>query len=708
MPSRLGLIALILLGTLSLGTVSSGLGGQADTPRERLDRLEAEIVSAEGVRAIKKLQRAYSYYLDKGMWADLADLFTDDATANYPAGVFIGRPSIRNHLFKNFGTDGIGLGNGRIYNHMNLQPVVHLDPGGQSAKGRWRALAMFGRFGGSVGGSANWAEGIYEVTYAKDNGVWKIRTLDYYSGFGASYESGWVAPPTGARQGRGGRPASPYPPDRPRNMPCEGFPAACVAPFHYGNLGTGNLGTGNPGTTASSMVWIASTMASTTPASARATNDARDRVTALAHRVQLLGDEQELENLQRIYGYYLDRAMWDQVADLFAKNGTIEMGLSGVYVGRDRIRQFLGLQGPPGLTQGWLNDHLQLQTIVDVAPDGRTARMRSREIGMTGRFQGSATLSEGLYENRFVKEDGVWKFEALRFFPTFITDYDKGWGQDAQPVPGVSSDLPPDRPPTDIYEIYPKAHIPPYHYRNPVTGADPQYPVAAGRPSTTAIANALAPALPLPPRANPTRVDDVDAALAGAEREIGRVKDYHEIENLESAYGYYLDKNLWNDLADLFAEGGSMELAQRGVYTGRERVRGFLTNVFGPKEGPVEGRLGNHLQLQPVIHVSADGQTARIRARLWQQMGSTERASMGGGIYENEAVKEGGRWKFKVSHVFNTFTANYKGGWARSPGQTVPGPSKTYPPDAPPTTEFTMFPTVYPIPFHYSHPVTGR
>jgi hypothetical protein len=683
MLSRFRTIALIVLGV-----VASGIGGQTtDTLRERLDRLEAEIVSAEDVRAIKKLQRAYSYYLDKGMWADLADLFTDDAIANYPAGVFIGRPSIRNHLFKNFGTDGIGLGDGRIYNHMNLQPVVHLDPSGRSARGRWRALAMFGRFGGN----ANWAEGIYELGYAKENGVWKIRTLDYFSGFGATYESGWVAPAGGARRGGGGRPASPHPPDRPRNVPCEGFPAACLAPFHYGN----------PGTTESGSVWTTSSVASR---ASRATGDVRSRVTALAHRVQQLRDEQELENLQRIYGYYLDRAMWDQVADLFARNGTIEMGLSGVYVGRDRVRQFLALQGPQGLTDGWLNDHLQLQIIVDVARDGRTARARSREIGMTGTFRGSATLSEGIYENRFVKEDGVWKFEALRFFPTFISDYDKGWGQDAQPVPGASRELPPDRPPTDIYEIYPKAHIPPYHYRNPVTGADPQYPVAVGRPSANAIERALAPdAL-----ARPKRVDRVEPALADAERDIGRVKDDHELENLQSAYGYYLDKNLWNDLANLFAAGGSMELAQRGVYIGRERVRGLLTNVFGPAEGPVAGRLGNHLQLQPVIHVSADGQTAHIRARLWQQMGSTERASIGAGIYENEAVKEDGRWKFKVSHAFNTFTANYKGGWAKSPGQGVPGPSKTYPPDAPPTTAFAMFPAVYPIPFHYRHPVTGR
>ena len=31
-----------------------------------------------------------------------------------------------------------------------------------------------------------------------------------------------------------------------------------------------------------------------------------------------------------------------------------------------------------------------------------------------------------------------------------------------------------------------------------------------------------------------------------------------------------------------------------------------------------------------------------------------------------------------------------------------------HPPDGPPTLEFTMFPTVYDIPFHYDNPVTGR
>jgi hypothetical protein len=200
----------------------------------------------------------------------------------------------------------------------------------------------------------------------------------------------------------------------------------------------------------------------------------------------------------------------------------------------------------------------------------------------------------------------------------------------------------------------------------------------------------------------------VAGLLAEAERDVTRVKDRHEIENLENAYGYYLDKNLWTELADLFAPSGSMELAQRGVYQGRERVRAFLPAAFG-EEGPKDNRLGNHLQWQPVIHVAEDGKTANIRIRLVQQMGQYgQRASWGGGVYENTAVKEDGIWKLKSVHAFNTFTADYVGGWAKAPGRRVPGPSTTLPPDAPPTYRFEMFPKVYDIPYHYRHPVTGR
>lgn len=683
----------------------------------RVGRLAAEIHKAEDVSAIKRLQRAYGYYVDKGMWEDCANLFADDAVANYPAGVFIGKPSIRKHLYMNVGggkMGDIGLGDGRLYDHMNIQPVVHLDNGGVTAHGRWRAFAMFGNFGGG----AVWAEGVYNFTYVKQNGVWKIETLDYNAGFGAPYDTGWVLP-KGPRRPGGRRPL-PYPPDRPRKMPCEGFPDACIAPFHYNN----------PGSEGGGAVWRLPPAAAAARAPAAggqssavgafgATGSAsggaggggaspalRVRIEALALEARRLDDEQRIENLIKVYGYYLDRRMWDDVADLFAEDGTIEMGQRGVYVGKARVRQFLNLLGPEGLEDGDLNDHVQLQPIVSVSADDRTAKARSRELAMTGVYQSHGEWSEGVYENTFVKEAGIWKFKSLRFYPTFMTDYDKGWAKDAKPVPTASAELPPDRPPTSVYQIYPKAHIPPFDFPNPVTGEPPHYPSGAGRPSAAALAAVLAPVEPASSVSART-AEDPAAMLAEAERRVQRVKDYHEIENLENAYGYYLDQDMWNNLADLFATNGSIELAQRGVYIGREHVRRFLFAAFG-KAGPVPGRLGNHIQMQHVIDVAPDGKSAKVRGRMLQQLSFGGRPSLGAAIYENEAVKEDGVWKFEKVHAYNTWGAGYAGGWVSSPGGRVPGPSKSYPPDAPPTLVFQMFPAIYEIPFHYRNPVSGR
>lgn len=724
----------------------AGAAPAQDVLDARLDALEAEVAAAEDVSAIKRLQRTYGFYVDKGMWADLAEYFTDDAVASYPAGVYVGKDSLRKHLFLNVGggtLSDIGLPDGRLYNHMNIQPVIHIDPDGRTAKGRWRAFAMFGTFGGG----ATWAEGVYEMTYEKVDGVWKIAVLDYHAGFAAPYATGWVPPaatapapesassaalapqtlaapalsepasaptpatapaltpetvpaptvalpapaiPTARAASRFGN--LPHPADRPRRAACEGFPAACVAPFHYAN----------PGTRAGARVWT-----TVRSAGLGSSEDPRERAIGVALRAERLADEQAIENLQRVYGYYFDARLWDDVAALFADDGTLEMDLRGVYVGRERIREFLDLLGPVGIEQGVLNDHVQLQIVATVAADGRSAKARSRSFSMTGVHGGDGAWSEGIYENTFVKEGGVWKIKDLRYFPTFITAYDKGWAQDAQPAPTASSELPPDRPPTSVYEIYPRAHIPPYHYDNPITGAPPRYPTGRGEPDAAAIAAVLAPVETEVGGRERRERPPLDSLVAEVEREIARVKDYHEIENLQSAYGYYLDKNLWNDLATLFAADGSIELAQRGVYVGRERVRGMLFNVFGA-EGPQAGRLGNHIQWQPVIHVAADGGTGRLRARMMQQLNFGPRASMGASLYENEVVKEDGVWKFLRVHALNTWTAGYDGGWSNSPGTTVPGPSRTYPPDAPPTVTFEMFPNVYEIPFHYEHPVVGR
>lgn len=203
---------------------------------------------------------------------------------------------------------------------------------------------------------------------------------------------------------------------------------------------------------------------------------AQKRLAEIDHRAGIQQDIRDIENLQRIYGYYLDRNQWDQIADLFAADGTIEIAQRGVYVGKKRIRQSLELFGPPGVHDGYINDHMQLQIIVTVAPDRKTAKARNRGfLMMADTSKGESRWSEGTYENTYVRQNGVWKIKNLKFHYNMSTPYDQGWGKAAVPVPRESATLPPDRPPTSHYESYPKATLEPFHFPNPVTGKPIQY-----------------------------------------------------------------------------------------------------------------------------------------------------------------------------------------------------------------------------------------
>jgi hypothetical protein len=194
----------------------------------------------------------------------------------------------------------------------------------------------------------------------------------------------------------------------------------------------------------------------------------QEQVAALQQKADRAQDYIDIANLETIYGYYVDKAQWDQVADLFAKDGTLEIGLRGVWVGQDRVRAYL--HKLPDLKYGTLFNHMQLQPVINVAPDGLTAKGRWRAIMQVGILNRSAQWGEGTYENEYVKEDGVWKISKLHFYMTYYVDYYKGWDKGGDPPPGPIPGFPPDRPPTETYGLYPNVYIPPYHYKNPVTG----------------------------------------------------------------------------------------------------------------------------------------------------------------------------------------------------------------------------------------------
>jgi hypothetical protein len=323
---------------------------------------------------------------------------------------------------------------------------------------------------------------------------------------------------------------------------------------------------------------------------------------------------------------------------------------------------------------------------------------------MTGTTGGRALWSQSIYENEFVKQGGVWKLKTMHIYPRFIVDAEKGWAKDAQPAPGPSREFPPDRPPTETYEIYPRFHIAPLHFDHPVTGRPPQYPEGTKGPAASAKATA-----DKRPSAVKTAAA-LESLIAATEISVERSRAYHASENLATAYGYYIDEFAWDETADIFSREGWKELSYVGTYVGRERIRQSLKRRYPNPKSP--NFLTLHQVVQPVIHVSADARSAKIRGRLFQMGGpSGGTGSWISGIYENTSVDEGGTWKLSGMDLDYVWNAPSRGGWVRKTPPTAPevAMAKELPPDRPLRGSIAApFPKVHVVPFHYRNPVSSR
>ena len=638
--------AAALFAFLALGVPAVGADAQSS-----LQQLESRVMQLEDVAALKRLQRALGYFLDDGQWDRAAELFADDATIELGLdGVYRGRARVREYL-RALGGGRNGLAPGQLNEHFQLMPVITLEGDGSSARGTWRDVMLIGQ----LGKDAFWGEGPYENEYVKQEGVWRIRKLHWFQTLYVPYAGGWAktADVNAARFVRN------LTPDAPPSVTYPTWPGTFVPPFHFRH---GKDSTVSP--------FVATT------APSRAPSDAR----VLAQRVTLLQDQVEIENLQKIFGFYIDKGQWDEAADLFSEGSRLDIAGGRAFLGQKRIREYLHALGPAGPAEGRLFDNMQLQPIVTVLPDRQRAVGRWHLFAQYAKAGEFHELGTGVYENTYVRENGRWKIMELRLRPTMFTPYEDGWGKTQVKRSRMEPRLRGDRT---------AAQDPGMHYPSPTD-------VKALARRIQEVERAARP------RSSPREVD-----LAALRTRIDRLADVAEIENLQTIYGYYLATLEWDALAELFAPDGTIEIAMRGVYAGKPAVRRNL-DLYG-KQGLDQGVLHNHMQYQFVIHVAPDGETANLRSRALSMMGNYERnAQWMGGVYENEFVKLDGQWRFKVDHQMNTYFAPYETGWKDLALRPPPGVTATNPPDRPPSVPFEMYPKNFLPPYHYKNPVTDR
>lgn len=186
------------------------------------------------------------------------------------------------------------------------------------------------------------------------------------------------------------------------------------------------------------------------------------RIEKLEARAQEAEDYKELINLQGAYGYYVDKGRWDDAADLFAADGTLEIAGRGVYVGQDRVRAYL--RHLPPYERGAIYNHMQLQPVIHIDSEAGTAKGRWRTLMMVGWLGKEGRWGEATYENTYVRENGKWRIASLHGIINFYCEYDEGWHKGGVPLLRNIDGLKADLPPTIEYETYPEPVIAPFHY----------------------------------------------------------------------------------------------------------------------------------------------------------------------------------------------------------------------------------------------------
>jgi hypothetical protein len=199
-----------------------------------------------------------------------------------------------------------------------------------------------------------------------------------------------------------------------------------------------------------------------------------ERLAELERRLASIEDREAIERLQAMYGYYIDNRLWDELTDLFCdERPAIEIGRRGRYVGKERIRHFLHhcLGGDrAGLHRDEFINHVQLQMVTTLAPDGLSARMRARAVvqGNSPPGGGAVLWAEGVYENEYVREGGRWKIRSVWWAPTFYAQLTLSAPLVFDSAPADDS-FPPDAPSQEPDPLLGRIFVP-YHYAHPMTG----------------------------------------------------------------------------------------------------------------------------------------------------------------------------------------------------------------------------------------------
>ncbi len=150
----------------------------------------------------------------------------------------------------------------------------------------------------------------------------------------------------------------------------------------------------------------------------------------LEERILQLEEIEAIRRLKNVYAAHCDNNYDpDALAPMFTEDAVWEMGPLGRFEGRQQIKNFFTeVSGKFTFALHYMCGHM----IDFVSPTEATGTWY---IWETATIDGVPMFVAATYEDRYVKQDGEWKFARVKVNPAFMTPYHDGW---------VKTQFPPD------------------------------------------------------------------------------------------------------------------------------------------------------------------------------------------------------------------------------------------------------------------------
>lgn len=151
-----------------------------------------------------------------------------------------------------------------------------------------------------------------------------------------------------------------------------------------------------------------------------------DQLEALEARIRKVEDVQDITNLQAQYSHYVDSNQMEKLLDLFSEDFAWEVGYQEMvkFTSKPELLKYLKLADGGNV----LMRHQVQSPVIKVDGDKAKVTWYMFGPGTSRSADGEvANWTQGIYNNEYVRENGVWKISLLHFRFDFRTTFEDGW-----------------------------------------------------------------------------------------------------------------------------------------------------------------------------------------------------------------------------------------------------------------------------------------